>query len=84
MASNKSDIKKYSDFFQPATPGIQRWECKCTQEFSFKRVKPSIRLFLSLRPQLDKAGILLYMYNVLATNVCNQSNESSTFYIMYM
>ena len=31
-----------SDFFQPPSPGIQRWGCKCAQEFSNKRAKPRI------------------------------------------
>ena len=40
MSSYKSDITYYSVFFHPPpSPGIQRWGCKCAQEFSVKRVK---------------------------------------------
>ena len=39
VSSDKSGIAKYSDFCQNPSPGIQRWECKCIQEFSVNRVK---------------------------------------------
>ena len=33
------DYKIFLFLFNPPSPGIQRWGCKCAQEFSVKRVK---------------------------------------------
>ena len=32
-------LQNLLNFFQPPSPGIQRWGCRCAQEFSVKRVK---------------------------------------------
>ena len=40
MVISRSNSQKYWKYplFQPPSPGIQQWGCKCAQEFSIKRI----------------------------------------------
>ena len=80
----QANLTLQSDFFQSPSPGIQRWGCKCAQDFSVKRVKgPYVKItkvqFISKREKREIIQAQNYVTHLLKLSAlrCKVAHVSS-------